>query len=208
MGSRPISVCVSRASSASQVVEAEPLAADSADTPASSPALSESSSSSSSESSSDSSSDSSDSDSDGAAGDVPAAAAEAPASSSSKRRPREDVEPSGPPATRRRRDETFEWRNFRFTYRPGQDNRKPSYMVLCRYHSRAGVDTKCTRTASWNDPADRDLVVRRLKTWRAPDFPYDCAAPDRLAHQSHDKKGIEAMSDAELDAKPLPPLPA
>ena len=109
-----------------------------------------------------------------------------------------DLEPS----TRVRRAETFEWRGFRFTFKPPNESGRSSYMVLCRYHSKAGDSTKCTRTAGWTSEDQRDEVVRRLKTWciHAPSF------SDRNRHQGLDRN-VEAMTDEELTSAVLPPLP-
>ena len=119
----------------------------------------------------------------------------------SRRRVREESPEVHQPATRQRRAETFEWRGFRFTFKPATSGRS-SYMVLCRYHSIAGEATKCTRTAGWSEEAQREDVVRRLKTWciNAPRW------SNRQEHQSH--RGIEVMTDEQLAAAVLPPLPS
>ena len=82
-----------------------------------------------------SSSDSSSSDGEFPAGDRATGSGQAPR----RRRVREDGpdegldhDPDAPPVTRQRREQTFEWRGFRFTCRPAQANKKASYMVLCR----------------------------------------------------------------------------
>ena len=131
-----------------------------------------------------------------------------------KKRSRRDSEvaqpePPGPPHTRYRRDETFTWRGFRFTFCPGSETKKASYMVLCRYHSRAYAETKCTRSATFANADDREVVVRRLKTWcvHAPDFDFGGSPPDRAPHQQHDRQGLEVLSDEALEAAVLPDLP-
>lgn len=154
--------------------------------------------------SSSSSSSSSSSDSDASAGG--ARTAHGPLE---RKRAAAEPHPDGPPLSRRRRDETFEWRGFRFTFRPGADNKKPSFMALCRYHSRSHVDTKCTRSCSYGDEAERDLVIRRLKTGcvHATDFPYGGSSPNRKPHQDYDKRGLEVLSDEQLEAIELPDFP-
>ena len=150
--------------------------------------------------------------------DTDAAAAVAPAVPRPReRRGHEAVEAAAgdgdePPVVRRRlhRDETFEWRGFRFTYRPPTRTKaNPSFMVLCRYHSRAYVETKCTRSATWTREEDKEAAIRKLKTWcfRAPSFDYTGSPPDRMLHQRHDKAGTEVLTDAALDEAPLPGLP-
>ena len=106
-------------------------------------------------------------------------------------------------------DETFTWRGFRFTFRPGSETKKASYMVLCRYHSRAYAETKCTRSATFANADDREVVVSRLKTWcvHAPDFDFGGSPPDRAPHQQHDRQGLEVLSDEALEAAVLPDLP-
>ncbi|CAE7828390.1 unnamed protein product, partial [Symbiodinium necroappetens] len=162
------------------------------------------SSSSSSSSSSDSSGDSND------AGDDPDPNAEAPAAPVDRRRPRPEQQDEAPPAARQRRDETFEWRGFRFTFRPGGQAKNPAYMVLCRYHSRSHMGTRCTRTLSYASEADKDLVLRKLKSWcvRAADYEYTSPDPQRLLHQQYDRAGANVLTDAELEAAALPPLPS
>ena len=174
-----------------------------------SPNLSASSSSGATSGSSSSSSSSSESDSSGSSGEDPtaavgerAAAAEVAEPERASRRRGRPAEPARPDMNvkRHRRDETFEWRNFRFTFRPGTDARKPGYMALCRFHS-AAENTKCTRTATWNDESERAATVRKLKTWcvKAGDY------HDRREHQAH--VTAEVLSDDALEAAELPPLP-
>eukprot|EP00439_Symbiodinium_sp_Y106_P078371 s2740_g17.t1 len=119
----------------------------------------------------------------------------------------EDSAEDEPHPKRVRRDETFEWKNFRFTYRPQTASRPAGYMVLCRFHSRMYNSTRCTRSATWHDETQRDLVLRRLKTWcvRAPNYEYQGSEPARLLHQAHDKS--EALSEEELEAFDMPALP-
>ena len=119
----------------------------------------------------------------------------------------EDSAENEPHPKRVRRDETFEWKNFRFTFRPQTASRKAGYMVLCRYHSRTYNSTRCTRSATWHDETQRDLVLRRLKTWctKAPNYEFQGADPARLLHQAHDNS--EALSEEELEAFVMPALP-
>ena len=159
------------------------------------PQAQEASGSSSGSSKSSSSSSSSSSDSSGDAGDDPDPNAEAPAAPVDRRRPRPEQQDEAPPAARQRRDETFEWRGFRFTFRPGGEAKNPAYMVLCRYHSR----TRCTRTLSYASEADKDFVLRKLKSWcvRAADYEYTSPDPQRLLHQQYDRAGANVLTDAE-----------
>lgn len=165
-------------------------------------ATSGSSSSSSSESDSSDSSDPSDEDPTAAVGERAAAAEPAEPRRASRRRGRQaEPAPPDPMLKRHRRDETFEWRDFRFTFRrPGTDARKPGFMALCRHHS-AGENTKCTRTATWNHESERAAIIRKLKTWcvKAGDY------PDRRQHQGH--VTAEVLDDDALEAAQLPPLP-
>ena len=116
----------------------------------------------------------------------------------------------GLPIKRQRRDETFEWRGFRFTFRPAAEGKNPGFMVLCRYHSRGHVQSRCTRTVTWrpNVEGERDLTIRKLKTWcvKAPLYNFVGADPARKDHQAHDK-AEQPLADDALDAAPLPPLP-
>ena len=128
-----------------------------------------------------------------------------------RRRPREagpEADP-GPPGVRLRRDETFEWRGFRFTFQPAHAGGRSSYMALCRYHSRTCNATKCTRTAGWTEDADRAQVILRLPSWcvRAADFDFNGNEPDRVGHQAHDRRGLTILSHEELEAIELPELP-
>ena len=95
--------------------------------------------------------------------------------------------------------------------RPGSAAKKPSYMVLCRYHSRSYVDTKCTRTATWTsgNAEEQQLVIRKLKSWcvSGPDVPYNGSPPNRLPHQQHDRAGLRVLTDQALEALDLPALP-
>ena len=107
------------------------------------------------------------------------------------------------PFERMIRPETFEWKHFRFTYRPSKDAKPAAFTVTCRHHS-VGHPTKCTRSASFRTDAEREAAVHRLKLW--------CSACVRFStkasHQMFDKSGDEVLPSLdELEATILPNPP-
>ena len=99
------------------------------------------------------------------------------------------------------REESFTWHGYRFTYRPPAAEGRPcSYQVVCPCHESdtGAAGTRCTRTQSWRNAADRDAVVRRLKHWLLEAGNHE----NKASHQQWDRAGLTPLlTDRQLERK-------
>ena len=98
-----------------------------------------------------------------------------------------------------KRDESFRWRGFRFTYLPVTAASNDGFEVFCPYHSQRGA-TACRRSRRAKRGEDVPLLVRQLKEWclAAPTF----VPNDRPGHVKF-KPPDHVRSEADLDRAAL-----